>query len=119
MLSKDARLRLFLDRLRSASPAANHDGAVALIASTLNAVEDDHSGVPANPSSWQSDGRMYPPQADMARPSPDLPGVMVYRSRGHRTLIGANGAFSIAEVHGGKILVEKAGADGHRLPSST
>lgn len=119
MLSKDARLRLFLDRLRNATPLANHDEAFALIATTLNAVEDEHSGVPANPSNWQSDGRMYPPQADMARPSPDRPGVTVYRSRGHRTLIGANGAFSIAEVHGGKVLVEKVGKDGQGLPSST
>ena len=72
MLSKDARLRLFFDGLRSAIPAANHDEAFALIATTLNAVEGEHSGVPANPSNWQSDGRMYPPQADMApvtRPS--------------------------------------------------
>lgn len=117
MLSKDARLRLFLDRLLSATPAANPDEAIALIATLLNAVEDEHSGVPANPSSWQSDGRMYPPQADMARTLPGLPGLTVYRSRGHRTLIGANGAFTIAEIHGGKVLVEKAGADGRGLPT--
>lgn len=116
MLSKHARLRLFLDRLRSATPAANHDEAFALIATTLNSVEDEHSGVPAHPANWQSDGRMYPPQADMARPSPDFPGVTVYRSRGHRTLIGTNGAFTIAEIHRGKVLVEKAGADGRGLP---
>lgn len=116
MLSKDARLRLFLDSLRSATPAASHDGALALIATTLNAVEDEHSGVPANPANWQSDGRMYPPQADMARPSAELPGVTVYRSRGHRTLIGPNGAFTIAEIHGGKVLVEKVGSDGRSLP---
>lgn len=118
MLSKDARLRLFLDRLRSATPAANHEEAFALIATTLNMIEDENSGVPANPSNWQSDGRMYPPQTDMARPSSDLPGVTIYRSRGHRTLIGANGAFTIAEIHGGKVLVEKVGADGRGLPKS-
>lgn len=61
---------------------------------------------------------MYPPQADMARALPDRPGVTLYRSRGHRTWIGSNGAFMIAEFHNGNVLVEKAGRDGRHLPSA-
>ena len=109
MLSKDVRFRLFLDRLHAAAPTASHDEAFALIATTLNAIEDEDSGVPADPANWQFDGRMYPPQADMARPLPGMPGVIVYRSRAHRTFIGANGAFAITEVHDGSTLVKESG----------
>ena len=112
MLPKPARFRLFLDRLMAAPAAANHDEALALIATTLTAVENEHSGVPANPALWQSDGRMYPPQADMARPSADLPGVIIYRSRAHRTFIASNGAFAIADAHTAAVRIEKSGHDG-------
>jgi hypothetical protein len=116
-VNKAARLRLFLARLAASPIAANHDQAFALIASVLNAVEDEHSGVPADPNNWRSDGRMYPPQADNARPSADLPGVIVYRSFAHRTLIASNGAFTIIELSTNKALIEKLGGDGKGLPN--
>jgi len=116
VLSKSARLKLVLQQLHIARATATHDAAFALIAEILNAVEDEHSGIPANPSNWRSDGRMYPPQADNARSSLDLPGVIVYRSRGHRTLIAANGAFTIVDVQTDEVLIEKLGLDGQGLP---
>jgi hypothetical protein len=90
-----------------------------MIATILNAIEDEHSGVAANPSAWQSDGRMYPPQSDMARPSTEWPSVMVYRSRSRRTLIGTNGAFAITDLATGLVPIEKPGSDGLRLPTAS
>jgi len=116
VLSKSARLKIVLQRLHTAEATATHDAAFALIAEILNDVEDEHSGIPANPSNWRSDGRMYPPQADNARSSPDLPGVMVYRNRGHRTLVAANGAFTIIDVQTDEVLIEKLGLDRQGLP---
>ncbi len=57
------RLTLFLERLHAQEPAADHDAAMALIATTLLAVEDEFSGVPYNPDEPGGDGRMYPPKA--------------------------------------------------------
>ena len=112
MLSKALRLRLFLARLAIAPSVGSHDEALKLIATLLDAVEDKHSGIAANPRNWRTDGRMYPPQPDSARPSVDLPGVIVYRSVAHRILIAANGAFAIIEVGADTVLIEKAGRDG-------
>ena len=118
VLTKADRFRLFLTRLTAAPAAGSHDEAFALIAATLNAVEDEHSGVPATPANWQFDGRMYPPQSDMARPSADLPGVTIYRSRAHRTLLASNGAFTIIEVATGAVLIAKPGSDSQTVPSA-
>jgi hypothetical protein len=116
VLPKSVRLKLVFQRLNAAGATANHDAPFALIAEILNAVEVEHSGIPANPSNWRSDGRMYPPQADNARSSPELPGVVIYRSRGHHTLIAANGAFTIIDVQTDEVLMEKLGLDGKGLP---
>ena len=116
MASKTERFQIFVERLLAAPVVTSHDEAFALITTILNAVEDEHSGVPANPAHWQSDGRMYPPQADMARTSKDLPGITIYRNRAHRTLIAANGAFRITEVGSNKIVLEKSGHDGRAVP---
>ena len=116
VLTKAERIRLFLVRLTAAPAAASHDEALALIAATLSAVEDEHSGIPANPANWQFDGRMYPPQSDMARPAADRPGVTIYRSRAHRTLLASNGAFTIIDVNTNAVLIAKPGRDGQTVP---
>jgi hypothetical protein len=113
--SKAQRLQLLFTQLAAAPPAANHDEAYALIANTLNAIEDACSGVPANPANWRTDGRLYPPQADMGRSHLTLPGVTVYRNVGHRTLIGTNGALAIQDTLNDSIIFEKPGKDGLRL----
>lgn len=45
------------------------------IASILDEVEDEFSGVARNPAAWEVDGRLYPPKGDIARPDPAREGV--------------------------------------------
>jgi len=116
MLPKSQRLELFVARLNAAEPAGTQEAAFLTIAAALKAVEDEHSGVPDNPANWRTDGRMYPPQSDMAKPDADRPGVTVYRSRSHRTFIARNGAFAIENIWSRNQLVEKIGRDGVGLP---
>jgi hypothetical protein len=112
---KAERFATFLERLRVAQPAGTHDEAFDLIASLLNAVEDEMTSIPFNPPTWQTDGRMYPPQADAVRDVPLFPSVKRYRSLVHNTFIGANGAIEIAlppPVDGGQTIFSKNGIDG-------
>jgi hypothetical protein len=111
---KEQRLREFIRRLRAAAPAASFEDARRLVEKTLNAVEDEMSGMSFNPEKWQSDGRMYPPQDDSERAVPGRPFVRRYRSRGHNTFIGTNGALEIRTVDD-EIVLTKAGADGRFL----
>jgi hypothetical protein len=82
-----------------------------MIDSTLNAVEDELSGVPFNPANWRTDGRMYPPQDDKAADVDGHPDVTSYRSRGHETFIAKNGAFEIRDLRTDEVLVQKVGSD--------
>ena len=77
---------------------------------TLNAVEDELTSIPYDPSQWRSDGRLYPPQKDnmLETGGPQVGG---FRSFRHRTLIGLNGAIEIRETSG-RIVFAKPGADG-------
>ncbi len=111
-LPKAVRLQEFLRRLRSLPAAANHDQARAQIEETLNAVEDELSGVVFNPDHWRTDGRMYPAQDDSAADVEGHPGVTSYRHRSHETFIAENGAFEIRNLNGNDVLIEKLGADG-------
>lgn len=121
-LSKKERLQLFLKALADVPDdqrPSTHDEAFALIATTLNRIEDAHSGVPYNPDTWQTDGRMYPPQLDARRSVQGFTGVTRYRSKGHNTFIGDNGAIEIASIPAGggvldgrKVFVSVPGRDG-------
>jgi hypothetical protein len=113
VLPKRERLRIFLERLKSALPVNSADEALTLLSSILNAVEDEFSGVPSNPSLWKTDGRMYPPQEDCRRNVPNRPSLRRYRSVSHNTFIGLNGSIRI-EALDRKALLDKAGGDGRR-----
>lgn len=67
--------------MRSARPASSAEQALELLASVLNQVEDELSGIPFQPERWQNDGRMYPPLADSARDVEGRPELTRYRSR--------------------------------------
>ena len=116
--TKAVRMKEFFKRLRLAEPARNAQQAFDLIARVLNAVEDEMTSIPYDPSSWKSDGRLYPPQSDAVRDVPGFPAVRRYRSVGHNTFIAENGAIQIAvppPSDGGRIVLSKRGADGKAL----
>lgn len=88
-----------------------NDSAYGLLCRTLNAVEDEFSGVSYNPEAWADDGRLYPPKSDRMVQLPD--GVRRYRSLRHYTYIAPNGAIRICQVgHDRAALLDKPGADG-------
>lgn len=101
-------MRIFLERVAGERPARSAAQALALLTANLNAVEDER-----NPTLWKSDGRMYPPQEDNFRGVPNHPSLRRCRSRGHDTYFGENGSIRI-ETLAGKILLDKAGADGRK-----
>jgi hypothetical protein len=113
-ITKAQRLVEFLRRLRWAAPASDAEEAFELVARTLNAVEDELSGTPFDPSAWQTDGRLYPPQIDSQRLVPGRQDVTRYRSRSHNTFIAENGAIEIQAIDG-VVLLSKVGADGETV----
>jgi hypothetical protein len=115
-LSKEARVELFLEKLRKAQAASSLASAYQLLCVTLNTVEDEHSGVPFNPSAWLDDGRLYPPQEDNARMLAE--GVTVYRHRGHKTFIAENGAILIWDIAKKSVVFSKRGKNGKDVPDS-
>jgi hypothetical protein len=113
VLSKVERMQIFLKRLAAEKPARSADQALALLAENLNAVEEEHSGIPYNPKLWQADGRMYPPQEDNRRIVPDRPSLRRYRSAEHNTFIGLNGSIRIQDLDG-KVMLDKPGHNGRK-----
>lgn len=112
LIPKPERLRVFVERLRELPPATSGEEAKRLIDDTLNAVEDELTDIPYDPSSWRTDGRMYPVQDDNASDVDGHPDVTSYRSRKHETLIRTNGAFEIRDAKTKEVLVAKPGSDG-------
>jgi len=121
MLPKWARLQVFYHRLRTALPARTHDGALQLIAETLQAVEDEFSGVPYDPAETGVDGRMYPPNSKFRRLNREILGVACYRQFSHITFIADNGAYEIRvlETEDSQTVeyteVDRPGSDGRRV----
>lgn len=111
-MDKQARLELFYESLKAAYPASTRDEAYALICTTLNAVEDKHSGVPNNPENFQTDGRLYPPQMDSVRKVAGFPHVLRYRNSNHNTFIPSNGAIEVRRVNSEEVQFAKPGANG-------
>jgi len=109
---KKERFQEFLRRMRATDTVSTAGEALTLIANTLAAVEDTLTDIPNEPANWQTDGRMYPPQADNARDVENRPDLVRFRSRGHNTLIRDNGAIEIRDLQG-NVLLSKPGQDGH------
>ena len=101
-------------RLERMPAAASGEEGRANLENVLDKVEDELSGVLKDPSRWQSDGRMYMPEADSQVNAPT--GVQKFRSRGHYVLFGSNGAIEIQDLKG-KTVHERSGADGRGVLS--
>jgi hypothetical protein len=109
--SKEERFVEYLRRLNEAPAASCLNEALALIGDTLNAVEDEMTDIAFDPDRWQTDGRMYPPQADSLRDVAGRDHVKRFRSRGHNTFVRDNGAFEIQAITGAMVF-RKNGANG-------
>lgn len=113
MISKAKRLQEFLKRLQASPSASTADEAFDLLAQTLNAVEDEYSGVPFRPENWRTDGRLYPPQEDSRVKFSERPSLRKYRNKGHYNFIGINGSIRIETLEG-DVLLDKSGQDGRK-----
>lgn len=110
-MTREERLRELYRRLRLARPAADACLALEPVASLLDSVEDQCSGIPrqtpATPPG-ESGGRMYPPQADSIRTLPD--GRLVARTRGHLVIAHPDGALEIWKRKPAVRVLHKPGA---------
>jgi hypothetical protein len=113
-LEKRERLAVFAERLLKAPRASSAEEAYVLLSDTLNAVENEFTSIPFDPSGWANDGRMYPPQSDSARDVDGRPELTRYRSRAHNTYIARNGAIRIETVNRDLVL-SKPGSDGNEV----
>jgi hypothetical protein len=113
-LERRDRFAVFTQRLLDAPCASSAEEVYVLLSDTLNAVESDFTSIPFDPSRWESDGRMYPPQSDSAREVAGRPELTRYRSRGHNTYIAKNGAIRI-ETANGDVVLSKPGCDGNEV----
>jgi hypothetical protein len=92
----------------SAQACGDAPSALALIERIMTEVEEEFSGVPNDPAKYRSDGRLYPPQADAVRGVPGRPDLRRYRSVGHNTFIGLDGAIFIQGIEGTCLLDKPA-----------
>lgn len=71
--------------------------------------------IPFDPTFPLNDGRMYSPQPDSQRAVRGRSDVTRYRSKGHSTVIGNNGAIRINDHASGDVVFDKPGADGQTI----
>jgi hypothetical protein len=110
-MQKKERFLLFIERLKTSSPANSFETGRCLVDDCLNFVEDLYSGMPYNPEQWLTDGRMYPPADDSERKSTSEK-VRRFRTRNHYLEIGDNGAIRILLARSEEVIIDKAGANG-------
>jgi hypothetical protein len=113
--SRTERLQEFLRRLEQAPPASTFEEGRKLADNTLNTVEDELSGVPFNPATWLTDGRMYPVQDDNIRDVPRRPDVKRLRTADHNVYIATHGAIRIEQISTKTVVLDKAGKDGRKV----
>lgn len=100
-LPLEGRLSEVYRRLAALRPAVDADDGLKQLSDTLEAVEDELSGIPKQspaPLPHMTDGRMYPPQPDYVVRQPD--GAIWAQTRGHIIEIAANGGILIRNKKG-------------------
>ncbi len=115
MLSKRERIEEFLRRLERAEPAGSAAAAFALLSRILNEVENELSGIPFDPTKWQSDGRLYPPQEDHKRNVEGRSDLIRYRSARHNTFISVDGGIKIIDLESDQCVLNKPGLNGRTI----
>ncbi|MEJ1109563.1 MULTISPECIES: hypothetical protein [unclassified Kribbella] len=109
-LSLQERLALVYERLDKLPPVSKPEEAFKQLATTLDEVEDEFSGVPRNPDpGLKFDGRMYPPREDFTERTED--GGLQATTRGNIVNISPNGTMSILSRKSGEEVYRKPGAD--------
>jgi hypothetical protein len=96
MATLRGRLEEFYRRLNALPRPTTADEALEQVCRTLDAVEDELSGIPKAsppPQRWATDGRMYPPQEDSIARSPD--GRIIVTTRKHLMEFGVDGSIVI------------------------
>ncbi|MCK9923594.1 hypothetical protein MXD61_17250 [Frankia sp. AgPm24] len=104
------RLQIFYQRLDELPPPTSAQEALEQLNATLEAVEDEHSGVPRNPDpGLKFDGRMYPPRDDYITRQPD--GGLVAITKGNRIEIGPTGETTILSRRSGETVYRRPAAE--------
>jgi hypothetical protein len=114
-MEKGARLHELFRRMSAAPAAGSADEALELITEILNAVEDEHSGVPNDPTGPRADERMFPPIERYHFAIEGRPDLQGYRQKAHDTIIAGNGAILIRVRKTMKTMFEKPGRDGRKV----
>lgn len=112
---KGERIAELVRRLEASPAAGNADGALRLVTMVLEEIEDQHSGIPNDPSSPMADERIWPPIAKYHFAIDSKPDLDGYRQRGHETIIRANGAILIRTRKDARVILDKAGQDGRKV----
>lgn len=107
-MSRSERLGEVFRRLDDGPGTSNADDAMSQMHRTLDEVEDELSGIPRNPNpGLESNGRMYPPQADRTVRSPD--GSITTTSKGHTTDFGPDGSITVRNRANGDVVYRRGG----------
>lgn len=116
--TKQERLKEIFRRMDEAAPCSSVDTAYMLLCETMEAVEDEMSGLPNEPERWMELPRLFPPRADRAILLEEY-GVKRFDSLRHVTYIAANGAIEIRSLRvmnrKVKVHFSKKGLDGQSL----
>jgi hypothetical protein len=88
MMTKGERVAELVHRLEDSPPATSADEALARVTAVLDEIEDQHSGVPNDPTSAMADERIWPPIAKYHFEIPGRPDLDGYRQRATRPSSG-------------------------------
>jgi hypothetical protein len=112
---KGCRLEVFFARMARHRPFTSFGDADQGITTILEAVEDELTDIPNDPSTRGEDGRLYPPQPDSWRTDTRYRHVTRMRAKLHNIFVSASGAVEIRPVGSDVILLSKVDARGREV----